>query len=496
MFAPECGDGNQSIPAQILDRREETEALHARDAGLEGFADARRKPSGDIAIDGVALRFHRAALGLADGIGDLVQRRLVPVRQAGAVRKVERCLGLALFQIVGIHQRAMHEQVGIAADGRGEMRVAAQRQPEMPGIGGTVIGLRLAAQHRFHHQRALGRVTDPFDRPIEKRRRDDLPQRQLAVLRGEIIAQRNQLFAGRLFVHAIDDRGLLRFERLGRGDVRRDHEIFHHPVCVEPFAHGDFGDAALLVQLHPAFGQIEVQRLTRLARLVKQLPRTPEMGQLFVRLARIDGRLRILVGNVSRQPDDCAGEAPVADASFRINAEMAGHRRAILPLLETAHIGAEHFGQHRDDPVGKIDRIAALAGFAVQRAARAHVVADIRDGDDGAVAALAVRFGPDRVIVVARIGRIDREDRDAAQIFAFVLVKRQLGCTLRLLQRLGRKDMRNAMLGNGDQTEIARCERIAVDLDNLERRARALAGAFAQNELTGLGPTQIPDRRG
>jgi hypothetical protein len=31
-------------------------------------------------------------------------------------------------------QRAMHDQVGIAPDGRGEMRVILQRQPEMAEV--------------------------------------------------------------------------------------------------------------------------------------------------------------------------------------------------------------------------------------------------------------------------------------------------------------------------------------------------------------------------
>ena len=44
-------------------------------------------------------------------------------------------------------QRAVHQQVGVAADRRGEMRVAAQVQAEVAEVVGGVDGLRLRAQH-------------------------------------------------------------------------------------------------------------------------------------------------------------------------------------------------------------------------------------------------------------------------------------------------------------------------------------------------------------
>ena len=42
----------------------------------------------------------------------------------------------------------MHDQVGIAPDGRGEMRVRPQRQPEMSIVFRVIIGLLHGAQRR------------------------------------------------------------------------------------------------------------------------------------------------------------------------------------------------------------------------------------------------------------------------------------------------------------------------------------------------------------
>ncbi len=79
---------------------------------------------------------------------------------------------------------------------------------------------------------------------------------------------------------AIDHRVGLAFERLGRGDVGGDHEILDHAVRVEPLAQGDLGDLAVLVEHDAALGQIELERVARLARGVEQLPRRPQVAQL------------------------------------------------------------------------------------------------------------------------------------------------------------------------------------------------------------------------
>jgi hypothetical protein len=77
-------------------------------------------------------------------------------------------LGRGLLQPKGIDQRAMHQKVRIAADRRGKMRIAAQRQTEVPGIARTIIGLRLAAQHRLHDERLFGLILDRGQHGIEQ----------------------------------------------------------------------------------------------------------------------------------------------------------------------------------------------------------------------------------------------------------------------------------------------------------------------------------------
>ena len=46
----------------------------------------------------------------------------------------------------------MHDEIGIAADRRGEMGVAAQVEAEMAVVLGGIFGLRLRAQHHLVDQ--------------------------------------------------------------------------------------------------------------------------------------------------------------------------------------------------------------------------------------------------------------------------------------------------------------------------------------------------------
>ena len=77
IFAAQRADGDEAVTAQLVDGGEEAEALNAGDAGVECLAHTTREPRCDIAIDRIALRLHRAPFGLADRIGDLMQR--IPV---------------------------------------------------------------------------------------------------------------------------------------------------------------------------------------------------------------------------------------------------------------------------------------------------------------------------------------------------------------------------------------------------------------------------------
>ena len=131
----EAADRDQSVGAGTVERDEQAEAGDRGDPAREGCADMGRHVGRDITV-------HGAALG-RDGAPLAHREMLAELRRSGGLSLVGQA---AFAQPVGRDQGAMDDQVGIAADRRGEVGVARQRQAEMAEVVGAVDGLALAAQ--------------------------------------------------------------------------------------------------------------------------------------------------------------------------------------------------------------------------------------------------------------------------------------------------------------------------------------------------------------
>jgi hypothetical protein len=162
---------------------------------------------------------------------------------------------------------------------------------------------------------------------------------------------------------------------------------------------------------------------------------------------------------------------------------VAGHRGARGAGFQRADVRRQHLGQHRHHPVGEIDRIAAFARLAVDQAAGADVERHIGDGDQRAKAPCPIGLRPDRIVVIAGVGGVDRDDRQMGEIFAFGFAQRQTGGQSGLFEHVGGEDIGNAMLVNGDQAEGARGERIAQNGGDFDPGARAAPHGFGQHQI-------------
>src|SRR5262245_43712573 len=96
---------------------------------LEGGADPVGEEMREQAVEGLAFRLHGAALGGRDLRADLAQRRHILMSRQAAGAEPQRA-----------DEAAMNDEVGVAADRRGEMSVAAQVEPEMPVVFRCVLG--------------------------------------------------------------------------------------------------------------------------------------------------------------------------------------------------------------------------------------------------------------------------------------------------------------------------------------------------------------------
>ena len=81
-------------------------------------------------------------------------------------------------------------------------------------------------------ERLLLRLPDPLDQLVEGGGADHLSKCEFDVEGRQIILERDQLVAAGRLVDAVHDRRFLLLQRLGRGDVGRDHIIFDQHMGV------------------------------------------------------------------------------------------------------------------------------------------------------------------------------------------------------------------------------------------------------------------------
>ena len=89
------------------------------------------------------------------------------------------------------------------------MRVGGESEPEMAEPLGPVARLHLRAQQLLHDLGAPVAVADALDDAVEGRGLDHLAERKFEVEGGEVIFERDELFAARAFMDAVHHRRLL-----------------------------------------------------------------------------------------------------------------------------------------------------------------------------------------------------------------------------------------------------------------------------------------------
>ena len=439
--APRLRDLGNSV--LVVEHDEEAELGDAPDARVEVGADLFFQITREIAVVRLALGGDGATFEIGNLFGDLGER-------------LRLLLGLAVGpKTERLHERAVNGEVRVTPDRRGEMRVAAEIEPEMPDILRVVDRLALRAQDDFGDHFLLAAIPGDFQKLVEIAG----PHRAFGeriVERIEIIAHGVELFRVRLVMDAVDQGNLCAFERFGRRYIGEDHEFLDHPVRVETVALDDFLDVAVLVEDYLAFGQVEIERRALVALFQPRMKCGVEVFDdgldLFRRRFALADRLRLFIGELGVRAHHGAHEAVPLFDSAGGDDHLDGEAGPVHIRLQRAEIVRQPFGQHRHDAVGQISRVAALQRFNIERAVGAHEKTDVGDGDDDAKAArifrVGVGFGEHRVVMVFRVGGVDGDERRRAQVGP--LAK---GRELRLFgfrDDGGRKLHRNAVIGERD----------------------------------------------
>ena len=413
VFVAEGGDWDEAVGAGFVELHEEAEAGDAGDCAFELGADAVGEVGGEVAVGGVALGHHRAALGHGDVLAGLGEAFLLGGRQAVV-------LGIRA-PAVGADQRAVDDEVGVAADRRGEVAIGGKGEAEVAEVLRGVVGLGHRAQHAHVDHLGVFGAGHAVEQAVEVGGLEHLALGERQADRLDDLAQGFELFRARFLVDAVEQAQALFLERLGGCDVGEDHELLDDAVGVEALAEGDGQDAALVGEHDPALGEVEVQRLAAVARAAGGAPGGPERGDDGV-VAGIGAGLGLGVGEGRLRAHQGAGEAVGAGGTVGVEDEADGDAGAVDAVDERAEVARQAVGEHRDDPVGEVGGVAPAAGLAVERRAGADVGGDVGDGDPDDVAAgvggIVVGVGEDGVVVVAGVGGVDGDEGEVAQILA------------------------------------------------------------------------------
>ena len=435
--------GHEAVGAGLGQFDEQADAGDAGDARPEHGADPVGEMSRDKPVDRLAFGRHSAALGGRNVLGDLRELAAAHVVEP-AVAKPERA-----------DQRAMNDQVGVAADRRGEMRVSAQIEAEMAVVLVAIFRLRLGAQHDLVDQRLDRLPANAAEHAVEMRGAHPIALGELDADRAQELDEIVELLDARRVMRAVEKRRMRRFQRLGGGDIGEDHEFLDQTMRLEPLRPSDAGEPPLLVEDQLALGQVEIERVPTLAldlhdgvRGVERLQHAFEERRRRLVRPSVDRGLRLFVRQPGGRAHHDAMESMRALAAVSAEDHAHRERRPVFERAQRAEVVGDALGQHRHDPVGKIDRIAAFQRLAVERRPGPHIGGDVGDGDrdDEAAGIGGIRIGRgvDGVVVILGVRRVDGDERQLSPVLARRREADRAGA-LGLFQRCGREDMRDVM---------------------------------------------------
>ncbi len=160
---------------------------------------------------------------------------------------------------------------------------------------------------------------------------------------------------------------------------------------------------------------------------VKGLQRNADRRRhiLRVRLRILQIAPRLIVGQARMRDDHRFVESRLAGFTGFADMHVADKGQAFDARHQRTQSVGQIFRQHRYDAIRKIHRRGARSRLAIQRAANAHVMADVGDGDDQPPAAAVDGLGVHRVVEILSIRAVDGHQRQSAQILAARMVRRR-----------------------------------------------------------------------
>ena len=417
-------------------------------------------------------------------------------------RRQLRQLVLGFFQ--NGFDDAVHQQIRIAPDRAGEVRVRLKRQTKVPTVIGRVHGLHHGAQQHGVNLLRIGAILGGRRNRLKLCWTRCIADRQRNTQGFQVSTQQLQLFNGRLVMHPKQCIAAILFNEICTANVGRQHALFNQTVCVIARARNDFLDAAIVITNNLRLHRIEIHRTTRLPRLQQGAKHTMQVQQVWHALRPL---LRLRATGVRqncRHLGICKTRMAVHDTRVKLigmhltlgrDQHVADHAQAIDIRVQRAQAVGQLFRQHGNHTTREIHTGCTLISVNVNGIAVLHVVTDISNRHQQAPALAAPYFGRlaiHRIIKVAGIFAVDGAQRHIAQIHAPLAIfsHHLFGQRLCSIQTCIRKNVRHTVLAHRNFNFHARVIHFTQHFhnapDRLTKQGRRLC-QLHHNHLPGLG---------
>ncbi|MCY1521501.1 hypothetical protein D9M68_563150 [compost metagenome] len=404
----------------------------------------------------------------------------------------------------------VHQQVGVATDRAGEVRVGLVGQAEVAAVDRRVDRLLHRAQQHGVDLLRVGALLGGFGDRLELAGTRLVGDAQADAHGLQVAAQDFLLLGRRAFVHAEQARVLAFGDEVGAADVGGEHRLLDQAVRLVARARHDLLDAAGVVADDLRLGGFEVDRAALAALLEQGLVDVGEVQQVLDAVLAL-GSLR--AARVAEDGGDFGvREARVAehhggielvgvDLAVCRNQHVAHHAQALDLGVERAQAVRQLLGQHRNHATREVDAGGAVVGIDVDGRAGLHIGAHVGDGHQQAPALAAAHLrglAVHGVVEVAGVLAVDGDERHVGEVDAALLVggAHLLGQGLGLRQALRGKLMRHAVLAHGDLDFHAGIVDITEHFHHAAHRLHIAVGILDQLDTDHLPHARLALRLG
>ena len=379
VIVAQFGDMHQALDEEPIEGHEQAKRGHRRDHAGILLADAI---SHVVALEPL----RDIATGI---IGPPLGERTMLAQPFPAMRltALARSVGAAAQNRL---DATMHQQIGIASDRRGEVRVGLVGKPEMPDVVGSIARLLHRAQQHRLEKACIGPTSDPAKQLVIVTGGGFLATGQLQPERLEKIAHHLQLLDRWRGMISIKRTLLVRQQILRRTHIGGEHALLDQPVGFIALGQPYRGDAPPRIEVELGLARTEFDGAScgTLARqcLVDEIEslqrRHDGLGhRLCLGLQSVQGTGHSSVREPGVRPNHGLGKPVATQSAGARDRHLADQHETINVRIERAKTVGYLLGQHRNDAAREVDRSASLEGILIECRTIAHIVIDIGNRD-------------------------------------------------------------------------------------------------------------------